>query len=41
MRQLRVTLGVDNLFDYHAGIINFNTYTGPSRSVFGALHFSI
>ena len=41
MRQLRVTLGVDNLFDYHAGIINFNTYTGPGRSVFGALHFSI
>ena len=40
-RRLRLTVGVDNLFDYHAGIINFNTYTGPGRNVFAAMHFSI
>lgn len=37
----RLTLGVDNLFDYRAGIINFNTYTGPGRNAFAAVYWSL
>ena len=37
----RLTLGVDNLFDYRAEIINFNTYTGPGRNAFAAVYWSL
>lgn len=39
--RLRITLGIDNLFDYRAGIINFNSHTGPGRNFFATAYWSI
>ncbi len=36
-----ITLGVDNLFDYQAGVVSFNSYAGPGRNYFAALHIDI
>lgn len=36
-----LTAGVDNLFNYRAKIINFNTYTGPGRNFFVSLNLHI
>ena len=35
--QARLTVGINNLFNYSARIINFNTYTGVGRNLFAAL----
>lgn len=37
----QITLGVDNIFDYHAGIVSFNSYTGIGRNAFVSLHLKI
>lgn len=37
----RLTFGIDNIFDYHAKIHSFNSYTGIGRSCFVALHLEI
>lgn len=39
--KLRATIGVDNLLDYKAGIISFNSYVSPGRKVFIALNFTL
>lgn len=37
----QITIGMDNIFDYQAGIISFNSYNGSGRNVFAALHLEI
>lgn len=37
----RLTFGIDNIFDYHAPIHSFNSYTGIGRSWFVALNLEI
>ncbi len=38
---LRLTVGVDNLLDYKAGIINFNTYTSPGRMFYVTMNLRV
>ena len=40
-KAIRLTIGVDNLFDYKASIINFNTSTSPGRKFYVAMNLSI
>ncbi|MFV0472084.1 MAG: TonB-dependent receptor plug domain-containing protein [Paludibacteraceae bacterium] len=40
-KSVRLTLGVDNLLDYSASIINFNTSTTPGRRWFVSIHTDI
>ncbi|MDO4771782.1 TonB-dependent siderophore receptor [Porphyromonas sp.] len=37
----RLTFGLDNIFDYHAAIHSFNSYTGIGRNWFVALNLEI
>lgn len=40
-KKIRMTLGIDNLLDYKAGMISFNSYVSPGRKAFFALHFTL
>ncbi len=37
----RVTVGADNLFDYKAGIVNFNTSTSPGRKFYVSMNVTV
>ena len=41
MKQFRVTLGVNNIFDYTSDRVTFNTSTSPGRKFFVALNYTL
>ncbi len=40
-KSIRLTVGVNNLLDYKASIVNFNTSTSPGRRFYAALNLNI
>lgn len=36
-----LTIGVDNILNYQADVVSFNSYAGPGRNLFMSYHFNL